>query len=145
MYKRRRETRAPAEKPEQRPVGGHKMEWSTMQMDHQHATVSYEEMCDTIERRLQNHDDTAKQQLRVLKATQQLKMENPLRMSAAAYSAEDCDRLKSNKTGSPGSRSMGGIGRSHGKHRTRNVNTLDSGHFKLEHQKQMSQSFAADI
>ena len=55
------------------------------------------------------------------------------------------DRLKSNKPGSPGSCSMGGIGRSQIAHRTRNIDEVDNGHFKLEHQKQLSQSFAADI
>ena len=55
------------------------------------------------------------------------------------------DRLKSNKSGKPGVCSMGGVGRSQGSHRTHNVNATDSGAFKLDHQKSMSQSFAADI
>jgi len=72
-------------------------------------------------------------------------MDDPIGRTASAYGATESDRLKSNKSGSPDLCSMGGAGRSHGRHRTRNVGVRDSGHFKLDHQKHMSQSFAADV
>ena len=65
--------------------------------------------------------------------------------SAAAYGTVVEDRLESNNTGTPGFCSLGGIGRPQTKHRTKNLAIQDSGYFKLDHQKNLSQSFAANI
>ena len=93
-----------------RPVGGNETGWEKMSLEQEFATVSYDEMCRTIDKRLQKHEETAKQQLRVRAAAAKLKLENPLKKSAEEYSAVAHDRLKSNKTGSPGLCSMGGVG-----------------------------------
>ena len=78
-------------------------------LEEKFATVSYEEMCATIERRIEGHEQAAKQQLRTKNAAEQLKMKNLLKKTAEAYTATDRDKLKSNKTGSPGFSSMGGL------------------------------------
>ena len=130
----------------QRPVGGYKTEWCNMKAVEEHATVSYEEMCETIQKRLENHDKVAKQQLRVKEASEKVNRRTLRRKAkAAALYANNQGLIESNNTSTPGICSMGGIGRPQGNHRTRNVATHDSGHFKLKHQSNLSQSFAADL
>ena len=57
---------------EPRPVGGYKAQWCDAQTEQKYDTVSHEEMCDTIEKRFENHDEVARQQLRVKKVTEKL-------------------------------------------------------------------------
>ena len=78
-------------------------------------------------------------------AVANLKESTPLQARAGAQTNRD-DRLESNKSDESGVCSMGGAGRSQKqKHRTRNIQGTDSGTFKLDRHKDMSQSFAANI
>ena len=114
MFKKSRSTKAPQTRHEHRPFGGSRTGCEKGLLEEEFATVSYEEMCRTIDRRIESHEEAAEQQSRVRKAAESLKLDDPLGRTAGAYSATESDRLKSNKSGSPDLCSMGGAGRSHG-------------------------------
>ena len=126
-------------------MGGFRDDWEHTPFEQEFATVSYEEMCDTIDKKIERHEEAARRQLRVRAAAKRLEADNLMKKNTGAHVVLESDRLKSNKPGTPGFCSMGGAGRSLGRHRTRNTGARDSGHFKLDHQKHMSQSFAADV
>ena len=91
-------------------------------------TVSYNDMHETIQKRINMHDE---------RAISQLKRQDKNKFDSGA-------QPRSNKAGStPAFSSMGGIGTRHSSHRVKNVRNNDSGYYNLPHQELLRQALGA--
>ena len=75
-FEKSRNTKSQQVKHVHRPVGGSRVGCEKGSVEEEFATVSYEEMCRTIDQQIENHEKAAAQQLRVRKAAENLKLDD---------------------------------------------------------------------
>ena len=96
--------------------------------ENENKTVSYNDMHETIQKRINTHNE---------RAISQLKRQETHNLD---YGVQP----RSNKAGStPAISSMGGIGTRHGAHRVKNVSNNDSGHYNLPNKELLRHALAA--